>query len=525
MPPRSTTLAACLAVLALGPASAPGAVAPGLAGPTVTAPVRDDVEALDAWLDEFGLGRNALAESTRDTYLRLLGKVGKDASGRGKNCVEARLMLLRAAGWGLEGTHTPEVARWIRERAQAELADRLAPGRGKAILDWVLYELLAFPDRHDALLRAVALRALEQRLESREVEPHLLVAIMAAGRDRDGFVRLTVADILKGRPEAFVSDYFLGALERREVRPELFDEHLGSLPPADIETWLETKDQRLFDYVRLRLESKDWREASRALALAHRFELSRIVPPLITGLGVWSRRDTGGARRVRHEFRSALKQITGRDHGEDPTSWARWWQSAIEGGTIPEPELEERTTATFYGLRPSSDRILFLIDRSGSMRERLEGQSTRFEDAVERLLYTLRDLGEDTRFGVVLFNARGHAFREGLTQATEDNLEQLKRWAGRIQPDGGTSLFAGLDTALPGLTAGTSLSGKVAYDTVIVLCDGETESATWVAPWLAQHNLDARLVFHCVNIGGKPGGVLEALSGGSGGSFVSIETD
>jgi len=523
--PRTTILAALATALALA-----GAPRADPAGPvaTLVTPVRGDVEKLDAWLEEYGRGRAALAESTREIYLRLLGKVGKDAAGRGKDCVAARLILLRAAGWQLTGMDASEVTRWIRERAQEELSDRLAPGRGKAILDWVLYELLAFPDRHTPLLRAVALRALQGRLEAREVEPHLLVAIMSAGRDRDGFVRLTVSDILRGRPEPFVTDYFLGALERREVSPEAFGAHLDALPDKDREAWLSTKGARVHDYVRLRLESKDWREASRALALAPRFEPVRIVPQLITGLGVWSLRDTGGSRRIRSEYRRTLKKVTGRDYGEDPASWARWWQSAVEGGSIPEPEVAaggERTMATFYGLRPQSDRVLFLIDRSGSMRERLEGQSTRFQDAIERLLYTLKDLGPETRFGVVLFNAKGHPFQSGLTVADEDGLARLERWAERIRPDGGTSLYAGLDAGLPGLDDGTLIPEKIAYDTVVVLCDGETESSAWVAPWLAQYNLDARLVFHCVNIGGKPGGVLEALAAGSGGSFVAVETD
>ena len=529
MPSLHPHLTGLALALATGAPTTPAAPAPAelaLAARAATPPgpaARDGAEELADWLAEFGRDRAALAPSTRERYVDLLEDVGRDAAGRSSDAVPARLALLRAAGWGLEGSQAPETAAWIRETAQAELSERLAPGRGRLFLDWILYELLSFPDRHEPMLRAVALRALEARLAERDVEPHLLVAIMAAGRERDGFVRLTVADILKDRSEGFVSDYLLGALERGEVTPELFDAHLAALPRPAFEAFWEEKQLRVFDYVRLRLESPDWREASRGLALAPRFETARMAPLLITGLGVWGARDTGGTRRVRSEYRSALKALTGRDHGTSATSWARWWRTALEGGTIPEPD-PGRTEATFYGLRPASDRVLFLIDRSGSMRERLEGKDSRFEDAIERLLYTLRDLGPETRFRVVLFNNRAQAFRQDLVPASDTNLTELERWAARITPDGGTSLHAGLYGALPGLAGGPASARALDVDTVIVLCDGETESATWVAPWLAAHNLEARLRFHCVNIGGTPGGVLEALAAGSGGSFVAVET-
>ncbi|MDF1797763.1 MAG: VWA domain-containing protein [Planctomycetota bacterium] len=517
-----------LAGLALALALAGGAQAGPVASPTAPreplAP-RSDADDLVAWLDLNGTRGDALALSVKEDYERILERVGQDAAGRGKDSVPARVALLTAAGWGLMSKR-PKTAPYIRAEAQAVLASRLTPGRGKLIEDWLLYDLLSFPDRHEPVLRAVALRALESRLATDRVEPHLLVAIMTAGRDPDGFVRMTATEILQPRTERFVTDYFLGALERGEVRPEVFAEHLDGLSDKDFAAWMKAKKLRLFDYVRLRLEHPDWREASRSLALAPRFEVAEIVPLLIQGLGVWSLRSTGGSRRVCTEYQRALKTLTGYDFGRDPAVWARWWTTALAGGKLPElaQERPEQTEATFFDLRPSSDRILFLIDRSGSMRERQEGNRTRFQDAMERLQYTLRDLGPETQFGVVLFNSTGHKFRNELVSATPETLKELETWGERVQPDGGTDLHSGLRVALPGIVEGTTHPTQIPYDTIVVLCDGETESASWVAPWLAKYNLDARVAFHCVNIGGQPGGVLEALAKGSGGTFVNVET-
>ena len=61
-------------------------------------------------------------------------------------------------------------------------------------------------------------------------------------------------------------------------------------------------------------------------------------------------------------------------------------------------------------------------------------------------------------------------------------------------------------------------------DTVIVLCDGETEEGPgWVEPFLRSVNQRARVVFHCVRIGAAGDGTLEKLAGGSGGDFVRVD--
>jgi uncharacterized protein with von Willebrand factor type A (vWA) domain len=157
------------------------------------------------------------------------------------------------------------------------------------------------------------------------------------------------------------------------------------------------------------------------------------------------------------------------------------------------------------------------------MREGYGSQNSRFDEAVDRLLYTLRDLGEKTQFRVVLFSDGIQTFDTELTLATEGNLKKLKGWAHRVGTGGGTDLAGGVQGAFPGLTTGKLDPNEIDVDTVIVLCDGETENPDWVAPWLARYNDAARLKFHCVNLGGKPGGVLEALAKGSGGRFVLAE--
>lgn len=505
----------------LGPASA--AVSPSPVAPALS--VRDAVERLQVWLAQYGDKGDYLPSSLEKNLNRLLKDVGQTASGRSAGAPAARLLLLESAGWGLFDGKPATLSATIRSAAQAVLETRLAPGRGDAFADWILYDLLSSGDRHEPLVRIVALRALGKRADARggksDIEK-LLVGIMSAGRDRDPMVRQTASDMLEGRTEAFVSDYFLSSLERETITPEVFMSHLdalGQAAPKDREAWWQSKRLRVFEYVTNRLQDPDWREASRGLALARAFELKRIAPYLIEGLGVWSQRTTPGKRRIVHEYATALAQLSGRDYGENVATWARWWQASTKGGASPEA-AETQATGSFFGLQPVSDHILFVIDRSGSMRTFFDGKTTRYKESIDRLIYTLRDLGPSTQFNVVLFSNGGVRFSKELEQADDETLKRLEDWALKIGPGGGTDLHSGIRAGLPGLEIGTTVASSIPFDTVVVLCDGETEDPGWVAPWLAEYNQTARLLFHCVNIGGTPGGVLKALATGSGGALI-----
>lgn len=486
-----------------------------------------DCVRLAEWLERYGRKGEFLTSSLKKDCAELIDKVSSRTNARGNRGVEARTLLMTAAGWKLDEDDAPGVASQIRALAQAELETRLKPGRGDQFFDWLMQEVVPHPDRYSRSVRVVNLRALEVRLGMRaagtpEVE-QILVALMMSGRDRDALVRQTAIDILIDRTDDFVSDYFLGELERTQVAPETFLAHIAALKENSgraFPDWWEKRGARLRTYVRTRLESESWRETSCALAISQLLETAEIVPFLIQGLGVWERRQgVPGRLRILSEYQTALGRLSGRKYSPKADVWARWWQAETADGSFPETPLAE-AQATFFGLAPRSDRVLFIIDRSGSMRESWRGMKTRYEEAIDSLLYTLRDLGPETRFQVVLFSTQAVAFKNELASATPETLDELGRWARGLGIGGGTALQAGFEVAFPGLSTGALEPTDIPYDSVYILCDGETESPAWVAPWLLDHNVAARLRFHCVNIGGTPAGALEQLAEGSGGAFV-----
>jgi len=277
--------------------------------------------------------------------------------------------------------------------------------------------------------------------------------------------------------------------------------------------------------------SEDWRDAARARPLVKSLDSRRAIPLLIEALAVWDRRgaEGTGSKRILYEILDELRRVSGRSIGPVPARWLSWWQAVLEGRVELPDQIEEDgefvSRPAFFGLRPVSDKVMFVVDRSGSMDWTFgTAGRPRYAEAVDQLLAFLEQSGPDTQFGIVLFSDDGVRWRSELTRATEQNLAAARKWLERKQPDGATHLYDGISTALRLDRRGKIDLRRVDVDTVIVLCDGETsEGPGWVRPWLEAENEVAQLVFHCAQIGSAGDGTLEALAAGSGGDFVRFD--
>ena len=113
--------------------------------------------------------------------------------------------------------------------------------------------------------------------------------------------------------------------------------------------------------------------------------------------------------------------------------WNRWWQ-AVQSGQVTLPEEDEDgadsySSAAFFGLRPITDKVVFIVDRSGSMQGSFgSGGRSRYEEAVDQLLRFLKTSGPRTSFDIVLFNDGAKRWRNKPNKATPANLEHVRRW-------------------------------------------------------------------------------------------------
>ncbi|MEM9380303.1 MAG: VWA domain-containing protein [Planctomycetota bacterium] len=288
------------------------------------------------------------------------------------------------------------------------------------------------------------------------------------------------------------------------------------------------------------LLSTDWREPALALRLARGIPLEERIPILLDALSVWDRRSRAGREysglvRVRADLVRELRDISGRFHGPRPAPWIDWWVRVRQGkepmpGT-PEFErarrersAEPRSTASFFGIRPESDRITFVIDFSGSMAQ---GWGTtdhsRFEEAVDQMMRFLQGAPPSTRFNVMLFSSSPLLSSPELVPATTSNLELARASLLEREPSGGTNLKPAIELALKLDRRGEPDLDALEADTIIVLCDGETsEGARWVRPLLRRVLPMHPVVFHTVHLGVRDDGALEALAEASGGSFLRV---
>lgn len=285
-------------------------------------------------------------------------------------------------------------------------------------------------------------------------------------------------------------------------------------------------------YVVAALPNEDWRIASRAVSIGRCLPNAAVFPALVQGLEVWLARSPGearGVRRVQGELLEELRRRSGRSLGPHPDRWAKLW-AANQGGDanfVGEGEEGERITqAGFFGLRPETDWVVFVLDRSGSMDVAFGGDSshTRLEEAADQLASYLTQLGPRTRFNVIVFSDSIDVWHRELQLATEDHVEKAKKWVLSGGDRAGTQLRPAVLEALHIDRRGKQDTGDLEADTIIVLCDGSTaEGSDWVVPLMRRVGDASRIVFHAVQIGAEGDGTLEALCASTGGDFVFVE--
>lgn len=238
-----------------------------------------------------------------------------------------------------------------------------------------------------------------------------------------------------------------------------------------------------------------------------------------------------------HRFADVLWQLSGKPFRTNPKAWQAWWQDegeAFEPISLDELEVlrveeEQRRLAqtsranSFFGIRVISHRVIFILDVSGSMEERLRGRyvgengQIRLDYAKEQLSEVVKRLEKGTYFNLIAFSSGMEAWTPtGLALSTQENIDSALAYAQKLKPGGGTNLYGALKTAFD----------DPEVDTIFVLSDGEPSVGGITDPWgirneVATWNRDRGVVIHAISVGGKFR-VLEWLAEDSGGEFTQV---
>ncbi len=264
------------------------------------------------------------------------------------------------------------------------------------------------------------------------------------------------------------------------------------------------------------LPHKAWNVRLAAIQLLQQARDARALPPLIARVD----QEDG---RLRSDLLDALFELSGQ-RLTTGALWQRWWKEHGAGFTVPAARPPAApaasrdgaaTTVSYFSLPVLSDRVAFVLDTSGSMKEPMgTGGLTRFEEAVRQLGLVLEKLPPKTRFNVVTFGGRA--------QAIFDRLQPLDARSR------GTAL-----TALQAITPGTATNVhdglRLAFrdpevDTVFLLTDGRPSAGPVVDPvalagTVRRWNLPRGVRLHTVAIGGRSD-LLEVLARESGGAHT-----
>lgn len=377
-------------------------------------------------------------------------------------------------------------------------------GRAKAAPDWVL--------------RAAVAQVAAVTPTEKDAAAFLSRALNPTG-EKDGRVRAAAVDALAALPE--------GA-----------EEHvLGRLADPDVGVQL------------------------RVTEIVAEKKITRAIPHLIGAL-------EKASPRMQEAYGKALRALTGENFEPYADVWAKWWEEnkakfdaaeAVKLGAKPRNPVQD---PTLYGVPIKSDRVLFIIDISGSMdkesvnkpaappkpagpvtpkdgeppppppaEEVLSGK--KIDVAKHELKKAIEKLPRTAKFAIIAFNHAALVWKPAPVDATAENKEEAFKWIRQWGPSGSTFTDGALRLAfrMAGLVDVDRAYAEVVIDTILLVSDGaptDNDPGTsklmdpniilqHVREWNAQN----RVVINCIAVDMQPGNdFMSKLAAENGGVFV-----
>ena len=283
------------------------------------------------------------------------------------------------------------------------------------------------------------------------------------------------------------------------------------------------------------LEDRDWSVRAEALQRVTELRRKDSIPLLIERLG----RETG---RLRPDVYVALRMLTGFDHGRLPNRWRKWWKN--EGAAFKMPtyaaavvaEDKRRNAGTvggtksdhFYGVQVQSERVVFVLDISGSMNLPVgangedistarPGAPLRIDRAKKELSKTLRALPDGTLFNIIFFESEVSAFSKKLVRMSKGMRQKSLRFVSDQFALRATALYPALKLAFD----------DPLVDTIYLLSDGaptvgEITDISEVREEVKRWNSARHVRIHGVAVG-QDSTLLQWLTKDTGGRYLRVD--
>ena len=359
------------------------------------------------------------------------------------------------------------------------------------------------------------------------------------GRERDPMVIKALIKSLAGHGGEQAAAALVAASRRLEKDPDLGGLLLRAL--ADI----GLRHEPVRAYFQAKMGSPRWQERVLAISAAARARATSLAPLILKNLDhrAWQvrlaavqafrvirvreaiqpligRLHEEQEKRIRRAIGDTLGRLTGENLFADYDLWARWWNKSRETFKVPaktgskkagRATGETRTVARFYGLPVDSDRVVFVLDQSGSMST---GSPTDLKKAIAELLKVARRLSKRAKINVIMFESEIHAWRKALIGVNRATRAALGKFLGDLAPTGGTNLYDGLEMAL----------NHKGCDTIYLLSDGSPTDGKFINDRdilreVRRINELKRITIHCVSLG-RDSYLLRQLAEENGGRYT-----
>ena len=455
-----------------------------------------------------------------------------------------------------------EVQPWrVRAIAQRHLRSMKTPN----LLPWLLKKLRAKglraaeendDQRHaKAALKVLAGHpSLEAKLElmhacgslPNELRVH---AVNAMAKDTALDLVPTLLDLLRDR-EPNVRIAACNAIGEA-IRPHV-DETEGKAPAGEL---LKQRDQAIKKLAALLKRDKVWQVRSAAAFSMANMRCKAVIPPLIAGLDAeLKRKKDPWAMDVR--LHKLLEGLTGQSVARGAIApWRAFWKT--EGASFkvrPKPAPGDEPAKDgrydkFFDLNIESDRVLFVLDFSGSMAEpaaiRSEetsadgaatAQTTKAQLVVEEIKKLVMSLPDGALCNFVVFSEevriwRAEGSRPALVALDDDARDELLgSFLDGLRPQGPTNLYDALQAALG--FGGRGLYDKyyaAGFDTLYVITDGAPSAGPVtdkqeIRKQVREANQLRKIAIHCVTFGNQNDtAFLKPLAEENGGRHIHVQ--
>ncbi len=174
--------------------------------------------------------------------------------------------------------------------------------------------------------------------------------------------------------------------------------------------------------------------------------------------------------RTRHDASKALAAISGRDFELDAAAWRRWRKEQTG-----EAKPGRVTVARYYKFGIYSDRVLFVVDTSGSMNWSYHFKPTRIDVARRQLDKVLRSIQTNALVNVMTYSDKVRMWQKKEITANEKNIQRAVAWSQKslAKPDGNTHTYTALKKAF---------ERNPEFDTIYFLSDGSPSDGDYVSP-------------------------------------------